>query len=306
MDNSLYNQLDKSNVYCYNCFKEGNIVELSIHNSLQYCLPCRDHNIRTKFRLQFDKAINEWRAYRGITFGNKSQSEINRCIYQIQKKNKTGWCSREAIYKKNCTENNCIRQQNAAKNGNKKQGVITQLARGLHPSQNLKLQSKKVLLMQLRKVGVNISLEDLSNKEYLHYFELIDLKIDGNKVTYEDSIIYNERCGSIGLYGINILDGLRYALNAGKSNNLGNEIRKFWRIISNPQKQDMNYDYGRWYSIANNYHNFEVIILCVDVPEKEALLAEMSWSLQNDANFKYNIDSFGNKRIKCNTHGYWM
>ena len=306
MDGSLYLQLDKSKIYCYGCFKEANIVELSVHDSLEYCLSCKIHSQRSKFRLQFNESNKNWEVFRGLTFGNRSQSEVNKDVYEAQRLNKTGWCSKEAIYSKNSFKNNCIRQQNAANNGNKKQSVVTQMAKGLHPSQNLKLQSKKVLLMQLRKTGIDVTIDDLNDTNYFNYIKLVPLNINGIKVTYEDSTIYNKRCGSIGLYGISKIDGQKYALNAGKSINLGNEIRKFWRILSNPQKQDKSFDYGRWYSITNNYYNFEIIILCVDVSEPEALLTEMSWATQNDANFKYEIDELGNKVQKSYTHGYWM
>lgn len=306
MDDSLFSKLDKSKIYCYNCFKESSIIKLSIHESLSYCLPCEHHNIRTKFRLQYNSITKEWKAYRGLTFGNRSQSEVNKDVYEAQRVNKTGWCSKEAIYSKNSFKNNCVRQQNAAKRGNKKQSVVTQMAKGLHPSQNLKLQSKKVLLMQLRKAGITLTMNDLNDTNYFSYIKLIPLKINEEKVAYEDFAIYNKRCGSIGLYGISKINGQRYALNAGKSVNLGNEIRKFWRILSKPQKQDKNWDYGRWYSITNNYCNFEVIILCVDVSEPEALLTEMSWAINNDANFKYEINKLGSKAQKLNTHGYWM
>ena len=162
--------------------------------------------------------------------------------------------------------------------------------------------------MQLRNLGLkNITLSDLENKKYINYLNLIPIKMNNASITYENCYKYNNRCGSIGLYGIYKKDGKRYALNAGKSKNLGKEIRKFWRIISQPYKQDINYDYGRWYHIANDYENFEIFIICIDVSEQEALLQEAAWAYQNDANFKYTLDyKTGNKIQIKGTHGYWM
>ena len=146
--------------------------------------------------------------------------------------------------------------------------------------------------MNLRKSGINVTLEDLMNKnqeEIIRYLTKIPLKINGEIVKYLDSQIYNKRYSSIGLTGICKEDGIRYALNAGKSIDLGSEIRKFWRIINSLEKQEENYDYGRWYKIIHNYTDFEILIICVDVSEEEALLNETVWTYQNNANFKFHI-----------------
>ena len=231
----------------------------------------------------------------------------NKLIYQIQKDNQIGICSKESIKKRNSSKYQKIRSQHSIENGTKIKCVKGQLKNGTHPTQNLDLQSRKCLLMQLHNLGMkDLTLSDLEDKKYIDYLNLIPLKISGNSITYEDSFNYNNRCGSIGLYGTYKKDGKRYALNAGKSKNLGKEIRKFWRIISQPYKQDINYDYGRWYHIANDYENFEICIICIDVTEQEALLQEAAWSYQNDANFKYTINARGNKIQIPRTHGYWM
>lgn len=57
--------------------------------------------------------------------------------------------------KRNAPKYQSIRQINVAKRGNKRKSIETQIARELHPSQNLKLQSKKAFLIQLRKTGIN-------------------------------------------------------------------------------------------------------------------------------------------------------
>ena len=55
------------------------------------------------------------------------------------------------------------------------------------------------------------------------------------------------------------------------------------------KNQEENYDYGRWYKIIHNYTDFEILIICVDVSEEEALLNETVWAYQNNANFKFHI-----------------
>ena len=74
---------------------------------------------------------------------------------KLKEKNGTGWCSKESIAKRNAPKYQSIMQINVAKRGNKRKSIETQIARELHPSQNLKLQSKKAFSIQLRKAGIN-------------------------------------------------------------------------------------------------------------------------------------------------------
>lgn len=290
--------LEHDKIYCYSCFKEGIVNELPIHCSKTFCIPCPKHNGRSKFRIEFFNG--EFKVFRGIVFGNRPQSEVNKDVYQHQKENNTGWCSNEAIMKKNSYEHNSLRQKNAAKRGNKRKSVETQMDRGLHPTQT-KLKNKMLLSLKEREVDT----DDLSYFEIVKLFiKEFPLKIDGRIV--ENASEYNKKCGSIGLTGISNDDRKRHSLNAGKSIDLGMEIKKFWRILSRPTLQDINYDYGRWFNISNNYTDFEIIILCVDVPEQDALLTEAAWAIRNNAHFKYNTDENGSKVQIKGTHGYWM
>ena len=191
MGNSNYNDLDKNKIYCYGCFRNGVITELPIHSSNEYCLPCKDHNTRSKFRLQYDEKYEKFMTFRGLTFGNRPQSEINAEIYQIQKENGTGWCSKEAIMKRNSSEHNSVRQQNAAKRGNKMKSVKTQIERGLHPSQNKDLQAKKILIMRLHKIGItNIKVSDLSPKLYQEILNKLEERFEK----------YCQKCGKLTLH----------------------------------------------------------------------------------------------------------
>lgn len=230
----------------------------------------------------------------------------NSLIINNQKENKTGWFSKESINKRNSSEHQIVRNKHAIENGNKINCVKGQLKNGTHPTQNLEMQAKKCLLMQLHNLGFKeLKLDDLKDKKYIDYLNLVPIKINENSISYEESFIYDNRCGSIGLYGKYKKDNKVYALNAGKSINLGKEIRKFWRIISNPEKQNIEEDYGRWYHISNDYTNFEIKIICIDVSEQEALLKEAAWAMQNNANFKYTVKNGKKVQIE-NTHGYWM
>lgn len=299
---------------CYICgskFKHGrsNCLSCNLHKIYTICPICKKWH-----KIDFNKLSGTQIAKIIDAINNNEELGVccslkcrQKAVYEAQRRNKTGWCSEEAIMKKNSYENNCIRQQNAAKNGNKLKSVQTQLARGLHPCQNPEILRRNVILMQLRKFGISdINFNDLDGKEFSDFLKLEQLHINGEIVSYKDSYKFNNRCGSIGLFGTNIQDNKRYALNAGKSVNLGEEIRKFWRIISQPSKQSIYYDYGRWYHIANDYKDFEIAIISIDVSEQEALLSEAQWAYKNNANFKYKIDENGNKIQLPNTHGYWM
>ena len=122
-------------------------------------------------------------------------------------------------------------------------------------------------------------------------------------------------CGSIGLTGVYKGDGVRYALTAGKSVNLQREINFFLYNITHPDEMppygtiDLNTgkidsDYSRWYTIANEYEDFEILLLTDEegVDEEKALDCEFLWSIENGAYYNSNSD-----RTKvAGTHGYWL
>lgn len=219
--NSYYHtDFEKECILCHSKFKHGK-YNLKICGCCKIFIKCKECN---KFYQLFLENLSGT-ARNSIFNDIENNLEIKgfcsknckaKGIYKIQKENKTGWCSEESIRKKNSPYFNSIRSQNATKNGTKAKAVQTQIEKGLHPTQNLSLQTKKVMLMNLRKSGINVTLEDLMNKnqeEIIRYLIKIPLKINGEIVKYLNSQIYNKRCGSIGLTGICKEDGIRYALN---------------------------------------------------------------------------------------------
>ena len=336
--------LDKDKCYCYKCLKEDKIESLSFDKNENKFKRCNNKShIRNNITFRYSKKSNKWLTYHGYAKEAISLSKANRktakyCkehglgfnnpkIHQkaiqtqikngtfnmlnpeFSKKhhqkmidNKTGIFSEENQKYIRSHEVGIKRAKNANTNEKQLKRVQKQLNNGNHVSQ-IKLKEK--MEKSLNSIGINI--------KNLNYFEIkklfinkSPLNINGKIIDFENLKIYNNRCGAIGLTGINIKDGNRYALNAGKSINIGNEIRKFYMITSQPEKQDPNYDYGRWYKIANEYRDFEIILLCIDVPEEEALLYEANWAFKNNAEFKYFINDRCEKIQKENTHGYWM
>ena len=336
--------LDKDKCYCYRCLMEGITNPLNFDNNSNKFIRCDNINhIKNNVTFRYDKNTEKWLTYNGYAKNATSFSESNKksakyCkehglglnnpkIHQkamqtqiengtfnmlnpeFSKKhhqkmidNKTGIFSEENQKYIRSHEVGLKRAKNSNTLENQLKRVQKQLDNGLHPTQTkLKVKMEK----SLNSIGI-----DTKN---LNYFEIkklfIDkspLNIDGKIIDFENLKIYNNRCGAIGLTGINIKDGNRYALNAGKSINIGNEIRKFYMITSQPEKQDPNYDYGRWYKIANQYRDFEITLLCIDVSGEEALLYEANWAFKNNAEFKYFTNDNGEKIQKENTHGYWM
>lgn len=122
-------------------------------------------------------------------------------------------------------------------------------------------------------------------------------------------------CGAIGLTGVYKDDGVRYALTAGKSVNLQREINFFIYNITHPDEMTpygtidpntgkIDSDYGRWHTIANEYEDFEILLLTDEkgVDEEKALDCEFLWSIENGAYYNSNSD-----RTKvAGTHGYWL
>lgn len=122
-------------------------------------------------------------------------------------------------------------------------------------------------------------------------------------------------CGSIGLTGVYKGDGVRYALTAGKSVNLQREINFFVYNITHPDEMPpygtidpntgkIDSDYGRWHTIANEYEDFEIVLLTDKdgVTEEQALDFEFLWAIENEAYYHYS----GNKIKLEGTHGYWL
>lgn len=140
---------------------------------------------------------------------------------------------------------------------------------------------------------------------------LDNLKLNDKILELGDIIKYKNQIGSIGIYGTYLKDNKKYALNAGKSNDLYKEIRKFISILSSPDKQipygdkrDLKFkDYGRWYDITHNYKNFQIVLLTNEnCTEEEALLSELKFALDNEAFFQFDEN---HKKLE-GTHGYWM
>ena len=180
----------------------------------------------------------------------------------------------------------------------------------------LSTQSTKLIIETNKKIfidGVQIT------EENLHLFE--NIKFDGSYINFSNlqEIDSYKGIGSIGLTGVFKEDGKRYALTAGKSNNLSKEIRKFIRILNSPEKQTIygqidlstgkiDNDYGRWYDITHNYTDFQIEILYFGNSESEALKFEALWALRNNATFKYDCDLNSKNFMKKieGTHGYWL
>ena len=156
------------------------------------------------------------------------------------------------------------------------------------------------------KYGFDITLSDLNSIAYNN--AELDLSDGITSLKYLKNV-----CGAIGLTGIFKEDGKRYALTAGKSNNIYYEIRKFLRIIEQPEKQipygetdkktnKIDNDYGRWYDITHNYSDFKIELIAKDVSDEEAILCEMKWAIDNNALYKCD----NNRKKLPNTHGYWL
>ena len=155
--------------------------------------------------------------------------------------------------------------------------------------------------------------------------EMLDSISIGNesfkvKVLEKDILNYKNVCGAIGLTGVykgdgtNLKDlniGKRFSLTAGKSINLYKEITRFLKILAQPEKQipfgdprdERHRDYGRWFDITHFYTDFEITIIAEEVSEIEAIAAETKWALENDAIFKFDLET--HQKIP-ETHGYWM
>lgn len=204
-----------------------------------------------------------------------------------------------------CYECSCDQGKNVWKNANSdtKLSMLENLK--LHKPlkwENLSEESKKIMLSNLK------SSVEFTDKE-LERLNSIDIEVAG-VVNYENSKEFKDIIGVIGLTGVFKGDNKRYALTAGKSINLEKEIKKFWRIISNPEKQipyndirDIKFkDYGRWYDITHDYFKFEIIIIKYNCNENEALQQEAAWAVQNNAVFQFDSN---HKKLE-GTHGYWM
>ena len=337
--------LDKNKCYCYQCLKEDVIEDLSFDPIKNKFIRCNNKNhIRNNITFRYNKNVKKWLTYNGygkeaisLSESNKKSAEYCRkhglginnpeihqkaIRTQIENgtfnmlnpefskkhhekmiKNKTGIFSDENQKYIRTREAGIKRAKNANTNEKQLKRVQKQLEKGTHITQT---RLKRKMIDSLVK-NRNFNFDFLCNKTYFEIEKLFteNFQVSVNVLTNKDLKIYKNRCGAIGLTGICKKDGIRYALNAGKSIDLEGEIRKFKRIISMPCIQDVNYDYGRWYHIANDYTDFEISIICVDVTEDEALLQEFLWAKNNNANFKYEIKN-GKKEQIPNTHGYWM
>lgn len=203
-----------------------------------------------------------------------------------------------------------IGKENASKIGKEfkcpicKEIKIASNLSGICKSCHSKISS--INISKLNKIFHSGTKVSKSFKEFLKSIEirvqLLDL--DNFKNTTKDKI------GSIGLIGTNKVDGKEYCLTAGKSVHLDSEIKKFLKILSLPDKQipygdkedEKLHDFGRWYDITHYYKNFKIILLSLDVTEREAIVAEYAWAYQNHALFQFDEN---HKKIE-GTHGYWL
>lgn len=98
-----------------------------------------------------------------------------------------------------------------------------------------------------------------------------------------------------------------------KSKSIYSEIYWVLRVISQPEIQNKNvsednpWTKAKWWYISNLYYDFEFILLTdVDgVSEKQALLTEAKYAIENDLFVEFLENENGNKTPNIEKHSYW-
>lgn len=223
---------------------------------------------------------------------NTKAGNCNKCGAYSEKRNCAGYCK------------NCIVE--ILKEINEKRSRVFKAKLSKIPIQKTNLKNKR-LIFKSKQSRVKRVKEMIEQS-----ITIIGKVLPPSNDYYAD---FGYICGAIGLTGVYKGDGIRYALTAGKSVNLQKEINFFVYNITHPNEMPpygtidpntgkIDSDYGRWYTIANEYEDFEILLITDEegVDEEKALDCEFLWSIENGAYYNSNSD-----RTKVEgTHGYWL
>ena len=110
--------------------------------------------------------------------------------------------------------------------------------------------------------------------------------------------IYLNKPGMLFIYGTNIKDNNRYCLTGGQTKNLYHHLL-FFKRYSNKNIIKENPEDNRWFEIANNYKDFNILILYNDIEDKNKReILETKYALEhNSIYWKPSITQLGMLKI---------
>ena len=146
---------------------------------------------------------------------------------------------------------------------------------------------------------------------------LLNIKIFESNINIKNILDFrkNNICGVYLIRGKYKENTQTYDLLTCKSKYMYDEIYWVTRVLSHPEKQNKiisennSWTFAKWWYISNLYTDFEFILLTDKngVSEKEALLIEAKYALDNDLLIEFNKNHIPqiDYEVHNGKHGYW-